>query len=772
MLFLKQSTASQAVLLGPFIDDTDGKTAETGLTIANTDIRLSANGGNMFAKTSGGGTHDEAGWYTITLDATDTATVGRLQISSDVAGALPVFMEFQVVEEDTYTFLYASGASPDTDIAAILEDTAVIGALGAGLTDLGGMSDGMKAEVESEANDALVVQKLDHLVAVADADDVVNNSIMAKLVSSAATADWSGFVNTTDSLQAARDHATTIKSTVDNIENGVGIIVTDTADMQPRVVAIETDTIEIGAAGAGLTEAGGTGDHLTAINLPNQTMDIVGSITGNLSGSVGSVTGAVGSVTAEVTADAVKISGDATAADNLEAQFDTTGLTGDTFPATQAQVGSIGSSAGGALNFEANADNSGGAIDPGTTAFVGVETNNYTDTDREDGTYHVIANATNVIDVVYGFSVGGGRTATELIFKGFANANNDDLTISVWDHPGAEWETLGTLEGGNGTANVTITEALLNKHTGTGDEIGNVYIRFNGSGLSASADLNTDQIIVEAVGIGQTIGYANGAIWVDTNDGVDGTEAFVNGVADNPCKTIANVVSLLSSVGLHRVEVAPGSSLTFGEAHTDELWEGRDWALALGSQNITGIFVFGASISGVGTATGEYEFEECDIGAVTMDNDGHFERCALEGTFTVGQAGTFTDHSCFTEAAAAVTIDFAAVGATTVHLFDFDGEINFKNMAAGDTVHITGAGTITTETCTAGTIEHDGFFEYTDAGGNITEVQSDIKAAVDAIKVPTDKLTFTVANELDANTKSINDAEVVGDGNATPWDGV
>jgi hypothetical protein len=45
--------------------------------------------------------------------------------------------------------------------------------------------------------------------------------------------------------------------------------------------AILVDTAEIGAAGAGLTN----------INLPNQTMDIVGNITGNLSGSVGSVTG-------------------------------------------------------------------------------------------------------------------------------------------------------------------------------------------------------------------------------------------------------------------------------------------------------------------------------------------------------------------------------------------------------------------------------------------------------------------------------------------------
>jgi hypothetical protein len=46
---------------------------------------------------------------------------------------------------------------------------------------------------------------------------------------------------------------------------------------------ILVDTAEIGAAGAGLTN----------INLPNQTMDIVGNITGNLSGSVGTVTAGV-----------------------------------------------------------------------------------------------------------------------------------------------------------------------------------------------------------------------------------------------------------------------------------------------------------------------------------------------------------------------------------------------------------------------------------------------------------------------------------------------
>jgi len=45
--------------------------------------------------------------------------------------------------------------------------------------------------------------KLDHLVAVADTDDPVNNSIMAKIAAS--DGDWSGFDNSTDSLEAIRD---------------------------------------------------------------------------------------------------------------------------------------------------------------------------------------------------------------------------------------------------------------------------------------------------------------------------------------------------------------------------------------------------------------------------------------------------------------------------------------------------------------------------------------------------------------------------------------
>ena len=90
-MFLRQSTAGQVILLGPFLDDTDGKSPETGLTIANTDIKLRKGPAatSESNKNSGGATHIASGRFHATLDATDTATLGELEVSVNIAGALP-----------------------------------------------------------------------------------------------------------------------------------------------------------------------------------------------------------------------------------------------------------------------------------------------------------------------------------------------------------------------------------------------------------------------------------------------------------------------------------------------------------------------------------------------------------------------------------------------------------------------------------------------------------------------------------------------------------
>lgn len=109
---LRQSTASQAVVLGPFVD-TAGAVV-SGLTLANTDIRLSKNGADIVAKNSGGCTYDEVGMYTCTFDATDSNTAGRLQVTVNKTGALPVYAEFQVATQSVFDSCCASGAAPPT----------------------------------------------------------------------------------------------------------------------------------------------------------------------------------------------------------------------------------------------------------------------------------------------------------------------------------------------------------------------------------------------------------------------------------------------------------------------------------------------------------------------------------------------------------------------------------------------------------------------------------------------------------------------------------
>jgi hypothetical protein len=105
MMYLKQSTAVTAKI-GPFLDSTDGVTAEGALTVEQADVRLSKNGGNIAQKNDASAcTHDELGYYDCPLDATDTGTLGRLQLMISSAGALPVWHDFMVVTANVYDTL-------------------------------------------------------------------------------------------------------------------------------------------------------------------------------------------------------------------------------------------------------------------------------------------------------------------------------------------------------------------------------------------------------------------------------------------------------------------------------------------------------------------------------------------------------------------------------------------------------------------------------------------------------------------------------------------
>lgn len=111
MQFLKANMAV-TLKIGPFLDDTDGKTAETELTIAQADVRISKNGADIIPKNEATScTHDELGIYGCPIDTTDTNTEGRLQLWVHKTGALPVFHEYTVVNANVYDSLFVAAGT-------------------------------------------------------------------------------------------------------------------------------------------------------------------------------------------------------------------------------------------------------------------------------------------------------------------------------------------------------------------------------------------------------------------------------------------------------------------------------------------------------------------------------------------------------------------------------------------------------------------------------------------------------------------------------------
>ena len=81
---------------------------------------------------------------------------------------------------------------------------------------------------------------------------------------------------------------------------------------------------------------------LCRLDLPNAMVDTEGIVTLYIQGVTNMAPLALRIDCKPVPANALQISDDATAADNLELQYDGTGLTGDVYPATQAQIGTAG----------------------------------------------------------------------------------------------------------------------------------------------------------------------------------------------------------------------------------------------------------------------------------------------------------------------------------------------------------------------------------------------------------------------------------------------
>jgi hypothetical protein len=437
--------------------------------------------------------------------------------------------------------------------------------------------------------------------------------------------------------------ATTAGRTLDILATGEVPIDFDTSIGSLAAAQIEASALDdkgnwnVGKTGYSLTQSFPTNFADMAITVTT------GEVDANVTEWLGTAV-TISSTTSKPEVDTFSISDDSAAADNLEAMYDGTGYADDTAPSSRAQVDGIGTAGGAAVNTDANTSNEGGGISGVTsgTTIVGTPTNTYTATSILDGTYHIMTHATNAIDIVYQFLTGGGTEPVAVVWAGYLTSANDTLTMSAWNHVGVAWEVIGSIPGTGGTSNSVINPILFPRHRGTSvAEFGKVYIRLHATGQTSPV-LNTDQLYVQFSVTSRTTGYDGGQIWIDTTHGTPGTEDYVNGVADFKTDTLADAITLGASVGLESFNVSPESTITFAESHTDEIWKGDGWTLALGGQDVSQSHIYHCNdVSGIGTSpSGEVHVLDSHIGATTLGAS-HITNCSFASSFTAGAAGDY-----------------------------------------------------------------------------------------------------------------------------------
>lgn len=211
MNVLRQSTAVD-VLIGPFVDSTDGDTEEIALTIAQADVRLSK-GGQPSAQKSDVTTaaHDADGFYNCEFDATDTNTTGILVLYVHVVGALAVRHEYQVVTQSVFDKIYASGSSINDIAATSIVSAGAITTLSGAVVNVA-LVDVTAVNTDMRGNDVTppTVAQLDARTLLATNYATAANLEVVDTVADGIQADLSNVTDGLGAIKAAADGANTV----------------------------------------------------------------------------------------------------------------------------------------------------------------------------------------------------------------------------------------------------------------------------------------------------------------------------------------------------------------------------------------------------------------------------------------------------------------------------------------------------------------------------------------------------------------------------------
>lgn len=271
------------IFYGCLVSQADTKLFKSAPTLAAGDFKVSIDGG-AFANLGTLPTNTP-GTYSVkfTLSGAEMTGDNILVVASDAAGAewCDQCWNIQTAPRGVADLAYpaTSGRSMVVDAAGLVDANAVkVGPTGSGTAQTAGDIMADTNDIQARLPAALVGGRMDSSVGAMAANTLTAAATAADFGAEMATAIW------TDTTAGDFTVAFSVgKSIINGVALGTGLTINAYTG---NTVQTGDSFARIGVAGAGLTN----------IDLPNQTMDI----TGNLSGSVGSVTGAVGSVTGAV----------------------------------------------------------------------------------------------------------------------------------------------------------------------------------------------------------------------------------------------------------------------------------------------------------------------------------------------------------------------------------------------------------------------------------------------------------------------------------------
>lgn len=373
---------------------------------------------------------------------------------------------------------------------------------------------------------------------------------------------------------------------------------------------------------------------------------------------------------------------------------------------------------GGALNAVPNSDST-------ITIGAAVGGSTYENAKILDGVYWQIEDVGGALDMYNEFLIAADGVPVSVSLSGHLNSGNDDLDVYAYNWSGSVWEQIGTLEGKAGGQDDLATYTLFAQHVGLGSDLGKVRVRFFAASGLTSADLRIDQIVLSYAVINRSVGYADGAIWVDTIDGAAGAVPFINGTADSRVSNWADALLLSAALSIKRFHIIGGSTITLTGNSDAYFLTGSEWTLNLNGQSIAMATIVGAHVSGTSAGLNA-RFLDCLIGAVSLTPCG-MGRCALTSSMALLSAGTYLLEGCFSGVAGSgtPTVDFgSSTLSTALNMRHYSGGIEIQNMgqAGTDTMSLEGDGQLVlAASCIGGAISCRGNFPVTDnAGGAVT----------------------------------------------------